>query len=140
MRFQPHWGVHGNTFALPWPKVLKERRLHSLKTFTVLLKPWKTQKFCPVNISCLQYCAGLQTNILSIFCYTIPPGTCKEAYYWQGLNAYIYMCKLYVKCRSHEFFNCLDCEFLNQKNFSKAKSSPFGKIYTYENDHCTACS
>ena len=40
----------------------------------------------------------------------------------------MYMCKLYVKCRSHEFFNCLDCEFLNQKNFSEVKSSPCGKI------------
>ena len=52
-----------------------------------------------------EYCTGLQTNISSI----------------TGVQMLMYMHKLCVKCCLSEFFDCLDCEFLNQESSVEAK-------------------
>ena len=48
-----------------------------------------------------EYCASLQTSILSI----------------NGVQMLMYTRKLCIKSHSREFFDCLDYEFLNWENF-----------------------
>ena len=58
-----------------------------------------------------EYCTSLQISISSV----------------TGIQTLMYTCKRCVKSHSHEFFDCLDHEFLNQENFCWS--------YALTNDH-----
>ena len=73
--------------------------------------------FCRALQMGCEYCASLQTSILSITRCSCTSAT------------------LCVKFHLCEFVDCLDHEFLNRENFySKANGSPFRKIAPREHD------